>query len=230
MARFGLVRHKDDCSWQLARRWRSILQRLWDRAPEEKPTSPQAAAGERAPFIVDANVDTLYVSLFAHALPAELVERCEHYEAEAQHVDGPVETPCRVFDAALSMWKAGVGTSQTNCGISWSFLLRNAVVILRLRRSRLHGLIGSVRLSAECLWTCGPRAAFDGVRDALAAIWAGSGDSSPEEAERVFAAVRWQLAQLHLCVDVANWAPQPADLDRVLTCSCKTRRACALGG
>jgi hypothetical protein len=221
MARFGLVHHKDDCSRQLARRWRAVLQRLWHQASDEDSTAEKPPTGELAPFIADANVDTLYVSLFAYALPAALIERGARFKAEAQQVDASVETPWQVFDAPLSMWKAGVGTSQINRGVSWSFLLRNAFVMLRLRRVPLQGLISSVRLSAECLWTYGSHVALDGVRDALAAMWAGGWDGTVEAAAQEVAAVRWQLSQIHLCVDVANWAPQPADLDRVLTCSRK---------
>ncbi len=33
MAAFRLVRHRDDCRWQLSPHWRAILQRLWDRVP-----------------------------------------------------------------------------------------------------------------------------------------------------------------------------------------------------
>src|SRR5262249_40165138 len=40
MARFGLVRHKDDCSWQLSLRWRSLLRRLWEGTSEDEPPLP----------------------------------------------------------------------------------------------------------------------------------------------------------------------------------------------
>jgi hypothetical protein len=69
------------------------------------------------------------------------------------------------------MWQAGVGTSQAGRGVSWSFLLRNAYLMLRLRRSPLQDLIGSVRLSAEGLWTFGGRTALDGTREALRELW-----------------------------------------------------------
>jgi hypothetical protein len=54
MARFGLVRHREDCSWRLARRWRDILQRLWNGAPlddSDDDGSTAASTGELIPFI-----------------------------------------------------------------------------------------------------------------------------------------------------------------------------------
>ncbi len=95
-------------------------------------------------------------------------------------------------------------------GVSWSFLLRNAYVMVRLRRTPLQGLVGSVRLSAECLWTYGAHVALDGVREMLETMWGEAGRGS-------FSRLRWQLSQLHLCADVANFAPEPADLDRFVT-------------
>jgi hypothetical protein len=213
MARFGLVRHKDDCSWQLSLRWRSVLHRLWEGTPDEEPVllSPVSDA---TPFIADQNVDTLYVNLLAPALPRQLARECTALKARAQEVDQPVETPWRMFDAPLSMWKAGVGTSEKNKGVSWSFLLRNVYVMLRLRKSPLQQLVGSVRFSAECLWTHGPRAALDEMQQALAVMWGGPEDDNEEER---FDRVVWRLSQLHLCVDVANFVLEPADLDRIVT-------------
>jgi len=211
MARFGLVRHKDDCSWQLSLRWRSLLRRLWEGAPEEAPAA-LASAHETVPFIVDQNVDTLYVNLLASALPRRLANTCAILKAQAQEADQPVETPWRLFDAPLSMWKAGVGTSEKNKGVSWSFLLRNAYVMLRLRKTPRQQLVGSIRFSAECLWTYGPRTALDEAKDALARLW-----GEAEEEKEHFDHVVWRLSQLHLCVDVANFAPEPTDLERIVT-------------
>jgi len=98
--------------------------------------------------------------------------------------------------------------------VSWSYILRNARVMLLLRRAPLAGLVGSARLSAEALWTFGARAALDGLRADLGAIWNGC--------ERgTFAGVRWQVSQIHLCVDVARFVPAPGDLDRLVTRSLK---------
>jgi hypothetical protein len=211
MARFGLVRHKDDCSWQLSLRWRLLLRRLWDGMPEEVAAA-LSVGRDTAPFVVDQNVDTLYVNLLAPALPRQLARVCTTLKTQAQEADQPVETPWRMFDAPLSMWKAGVGTSEKNKGVSWSFLLRNAYVMLRLRKTPLQQLVGSIRFSAECLWTYGARQALDEAKDALAKMWA-----TPEEEDERFDLVIWRLSQLHLCVDVANFAPEPADLERIVT-------------
>jgi hypothetical protein len=211
MARFGLVRHKDDCSWQLSLRWRSLLLRLWEGTPEDEPAVPASAHGT-APFVVDQNVDTLYVNLLAPALPRRLANICATLKAQAQEADQPVETPWRVFNAPLSMWKAGVGTSEKNKGVSWSFLLRNAFIMLRLRKTPLQQLVGSIRLSAECLWTFGPRAALDEAKQTLGLMW-----GEPEQEPEGFDHLVWRLSQLHLCADVANFAPEPVDLDRIVT-------------
>ena len=117
-----------------------------------------------------------------------------------------------MFDAPFSMWKAGVGTSEKNKGVSWSFLLRNAYVMLRLRKTPLQQLVGSIRFSAECLWTHGPRPALDEAKRR----WHSCGVSQNRRV-RALIHVVWRLSQLHLCVDVANFAPEPADLERIVT-------------
>ena len=48
--------------------------------------------------------------------------------------------------------------------MSWSYILRNDMVMLLLRKSPLSGLVGSARLSAECLWTHSARGALDRLR------------------------------------------------------------------
>jgi hypothetical protein len=216
MAAHGLVRHRDDCTWRLALGWRGILLRVAAGLPPEPATEAISVnSGDLIPFIADTGVDTLYVHLYTEAgLPDVLVAACDAYKARAQEENATVETPWRFFDAPLSMYKAGQGTSQQARGVSWSFLLRNAWGQLLLRRTPLSGLVGSVRLSAECLWTYGPRGALDGMRADLEALWRTAGGCAPLE-------VRFQLSQIHLCADVANFRPTPADLDRLLTRSLK---------
>lgn len=211
MARLGLVRHKDDYSWQLSLRWRSLLRRLWEGTPEEEP-APLPLNHDTTPFIVDRNIDTLYVNLFAPALPRQLVNTCATLKAQAQEADQPVETSWRMYDAPLSMWKAGVGTSEKNKGVSWSFLLRNAYIMLRLRKTPLQQLVGSIRFSAECLWAHGPRPALNEAKQSLALMW-----GEPEQENEGFDHVVWRLSQVHLCADVANFAPEPVDLERMVT-------------
>ena len=77
MAVFRLIRHRDDCRWQLSPRWRAILQRLWDRLPPDEQATEGADSSptDQVSFIVDTGMDTLYVSLEANdGLPAALVE------------------------------------------------------------------------------------------------------------------------------------------------------------
>jgi hypothetical protein len=115
MALFRLMRHRDDCRWQLSAHWRAILQRLWDRLPPNEPTIEGSASNQpdRAPLIVDTGVDTLYVNLKASAgLPAALIDRCDALKALAQAEDRTVETPWVVFGAPLSMYKAGVNPHE----------------------------------------------------------------------------------------------------------------------
>jgi hypothetical protein len=160
-------------------------------------------------------VDILYVSLKARdGLPAALIDHCDALKTLAQANDQTVETPWLVFGAPLSMYKAGVGTRTQGRGVSWSYILRNAMVMLLLRKSPLSGLVGSARLSAECLWTYSAHSAPDRLRDDLASIWASAEPGS-------FCQVSWQLSQIHLCAYVANFEPEPADLSRLLTRSRK---------
>ncbi len=217
MAVFRLVRHRDDCRWQLSPRWRGVLQRLWDRLPPDEPGNEPAgpeSSGD-TPFIADTGVDSLYVNLKASdGLPIALINRCDDLKAVAQTEDRTVETQWLAFGAPLSMYKSGVGTSSKGRGVSWSYILRNGMVMLLLRKSPLSGLVGSARLSAECLWSHGARGALDRLRDDLASMWASAEPGS-------FRQVIWQLSQIHLCADVANFAPDPADLSRLLTRSRK---------
>ena len=217
MATHGLVRHTSDCRWELARRWRAVLLRLWEGAPAEDADVEgllDDSDVDGPPFVADRGVDTLYVSLFAEDIPSALVAACDALKAAAQGDDDTVEAPWVVLGAPLSMYKSGVGTSVKGRGVSGSYILRNAQVMLLVRRVPLSGLIGSVRLSAEALWMHGVRGALDGLRDGLALLW--------EECEPgSFARVRWQLSQIHLCVDVARLVPAPEDVDRLLMRSLK---------
>jgi hypothetical protein len=220
MATHRLVRHRDDCRWQLAPRWSAILRTLWAGSEEEgaaqSETSQQDAEGAAngPPFVTDWGVDTLYANLLsADGLPARLIAACEQLKARAQEADATAETPWLVLGAPLSIHKAGKGTDGRGRGVSWSYILRNALVMVVLRKTPLSGLLGSVRLSSECLWTHGPRAALDAVRADLRRMWTWGGAGGTGS----FKAVRWQLSQIHLCTDVARWSPQPADLERVVT-------------
>jgi hypothetical protein len=220
MARFGLVRHRDtDCRWRLCPRWQSILYRLWHGALDAEVAKEEAepvAAEPDQPFVADCGVDTLYAHLLSEQpLPARLVARCDALKARAQEEDTSVETPWVVLGAPLSMYKAGKGTDGSGRGVSWSYILRNAQVMVVLRKRPLGELLGSVRLSAEALWTLGPHQALDGVRSDLQRLWAGAGGRAS------YRALRWQLSQIHLAADVARFSPEPADLARVLTRSLK---------
>ena len=127
-AAHGLVRHTQDCRWELSRRWRARLLELMEGTPSEDEVAPTDDAGnelEGPPFVADRGVDTLYVSLFAEAVPPPLVEVCTQLKVRAQEEDETVETPWLVLGAPLSMYKSGVGTSATGRGVSWSFILRN---------------------------------------------------------------------------------------------------------
>ena len=215
IAHFRLVRHRDDCRWQLSPRWRAVLQRLWEEVADEDDAVPDSEPNLATPFVVDAGVDTLYANLLCEQdLPPALTAACDTYKSQAQSEDDTVETPWVVLGAPLSMFKAGKGTSGGGRGVSWSYILRNAMVMLVLRKTPLNQLIGSVRLSAEALWTLGPRQSLDRVRGDLRLMW---GSVAPGS----FKSVRWQLSQIHLCADIANFVPAADDLDRLLTRSLK---------
>ncbi len=88
--------------------------------------------------------------------------------------------------------------------------------MLLLRRTPLSGLLGSVRLGAECLWSFGARGALDGIRRDLDAFWADALGNP-----LLSAPVTYKTSQIHLCADIANWAPAPDALSRVVTRSLK---------
>lgn len=220
MGRFGLVRHSNwDCTYRLHRRWRAMLKRLWEGADEDE-AMPERVQGDETPFIVDANADTIYVSLLApdaeddeeldrlRLLPAHLNDLCQHLKEKAQEEDKAVPSLWSLFGCELMMFKAGVGTKGNGKGVSWSYLFRNDYVMLLLRKAPLGRLLGSVRLSAKLLWQFGPQVALDGVRQLIREMWSDA---------QAFYALTFRLSQLHLAVDMANFAPSPADLDRVLT-------------
>ncbi len=207
MATCKLVRHGQDCAWKLSKNWRAILTRLWDGAEDDgMPPPVQSAMGE--PFIVDAGFDTIYVSVLAEELPARLLGACVDLKALAQAQDNTVETPWLWFGAPLSMYKAGVGTKEKDKGVSWGYILRNESVMLLLRKTALNGIVGSVRLSSKVLWTWGALRALDEMKAALRRMW-----MDP----KAFQEMRFQTSQVHLCVDVANFRPQPEDLARIVT-------------
>ena len=217
MAQLGLVRHRDDCRWQLALRWQILLRRLCDGVALDAPDAIAAVqdVGDAQPFLVDCGVDTFYANLrSATGLPARLTAICDALKLRAQDADATVETPWAILGAPLSMYKSGKGTSGNGRGVSWSYILRNGMVMLVLRKTPFNGLLGSMRLSAEALWTRGVRAALDGVRDDLRLLWSWAEPGS-------FKSVSWQLSQIHLCVDVAHFSPMPTDLTRLLTRSVK---------
>src|SRR5262249_40950655 len=156
-----LVRHSNwDCTYRLHRRWRSILQHLWEGTDDEA-TSDAVPNFIGEPFIADANADTMYVSVLApeslddeeldklRLLPKQLDGLCTTTKEQAQAEDKAVVTPWQIFDTSLMMYKAGVGTKGDGKGVSWSYLLRNAYIMLRLRKSPLGQLLASFRLSAE---------------------------------------------------------------------------------
>lgn len=247
MATFKLVSHYDDCTWRLNRRWRTRLARLAQGLPpdEARERRKRGADEDADPFIADVGVDTLYVSLYGEEIPTALLEACDYYKDMAQEDDATIETEWLFFDAPLSMYKHGVGTGKGN-RVSWSFLLRNEYLQLLLRRTPLQGMFGSVRFSAQCLWTFGACGALDRFASDLDILWQamaggrvfrqvlstdgeetatdtadGRAIDTEDVAGEHISAVRFQLSQIHLCADVANFAPEPADLARVVSRSFK---------
>lgn len=103
MARFQLVRHRDDCRWQLSRRWHAILTRLWNGLPDEENTPAQVEADVMTqPFIAGRGVDTLYANLLSpDGLPSRLIAACDALKAKAQDEDMTVETP---WSARTPFW------------------------------------------------------------------------------------------------------------------------------
>lgn len=206
MARFRLITHREDCSWRLSAKWKAMLHRLAQGASDED-ASPASVEIAGAPFIVAQCVDTMNVNLLAEEVPANLVALCEHYKALAQAANKSVATPWLFAGAPLSMLKSGKGTGEQG-GVSWGFILRNEMAEVDIRKVPVSGIVASVRLSSECLWTNGPRAALDLMRSALQTMWTD---------RQAFREVRFCLSQIHLCADVAHFVLSPELVPRVRT-------------
>jgi hypothetical protein len=216
MARFGLIRHRDDCTWRLAKNWWFILQRLWDSTPNDPPPA-LPDADHPLPFVVDAGIDTLYVNLLAAAMPLGMLHACEALKALAQARDEPIETPWQLWGAPLSMWKAGKGSSKKGKGTSWGYILRNEWVELRLRKTAVGDIVGRVHFLAKLLWVHGPRPALDAVAGLLETLWFWDYDPEQDDPDDPLAMPRWQTSEMHLCADIAHFTLQAPDLERVIT-------------
>src|SRR5262249_57467015 len=112
--------------------------------------------------------------------------------------------------------RAGVNTKQSG-GVSWSYILRNPSLALRIRRSPLGGIIAQARLGSECLWRLTPRRALEDLDALVRRMWVQplpfrrgrlgrSGDASTKDP------AYWQVSQLHLAGDVAH---APLELEQV---------------
>ena len=195
MARFDLVRHREqDCAWRLSATWRDRLTRLIAQAPEDAPVKPPSYAGEPVRCVA-AGPDTMNINLLAEEVPAKLLDTCAEYKARAQADDQLVTTHWTYGDLPLLMFKAGKGTSGKD-RVSWSYILRNTMIELKLRKAPLGAMVGAVRLSAEALWTLGAKGALDAMRLMLRRMWA-----DPE----LFRDLTFQLSQVHLCADFAHF-------------------------
>ena len=205
MARFGLIQHRaTDCAWRLSPRWKTIFRQLLSRAPDEAlPTPPKLPTD---PFLVDFGVDTMYVNVLAEALPAALVANLTDFKQQAQAEDNTVLTPWVYDGAPLSMFKSGKGTTDKH-GVSWGYILRNEGIEIKLRKTAVSGIVVMVRLGAQPLWLKGAKPALDMMRSVLKSLWGGDD----------FDHVGFQLSQIHLCADIANFPLHPGVLSQIVS-------------
>jgi hypothetical protein len=205
MAHFGLVAHRtSDCAWRLSANWRKILDRLAQGLDDEdEPDKPNLLTD---PFVADYGVDTMYVNILADDLPARLAAMLTDLKQQAQAEDNTVVTPWVYDGAPLSMHKSGKGTTGKR-GVSWGYILRNESVEVKLRKSPISGIIAMVRLGSQPLWVHGPKVALDMMRSLLQAMWLHEG----------FDQVGFQLSQIHLCADIANFPLQVELLSRLVS-------------
>src|SRR5262249_29138570 len=82
MAQSKLVRHRDDCRWQVSQRWQGILNNLARGITDEKPQRPQES--DQVPFVVDFGVDTFYVNVLAEAVPTPFLTLAYELKERAQ--------------------------------------------------------------------------------------------------------------------------------------------------
>jgi hypothetical protein len=212
MARFKLVRHRNsDCTWQVHREWEVMLERLrqgildWENA-KKKPKTQQGK-----PFVVDWNIDTMYVNVLAEEVPFDLLRLCQQLKDQAQGDYLPVLTPWRFGDGFLNILPNGKAAPKTG-GVSWGYILRNDLVEIRLRKTPLSGIVAMVHFLAKTLWLNGAKQSLDMMQSTLKTMWA-----DPTEAAKI----GYQLSQMHLCADIAHFPLVPDLLPRLVTHSIK---------
>src|SRR5215469_4307891 len=204
MRKYHLVQHTRDCFWRLSPTWKDRLQALWQGVV--------AAVGERdpdvGPFLGDQQsvafgLDTWYLNrIDEEGLPPWLRTQLDDLQAQAKEQDDEIETPW-IFDGApLLMYRSGVASKPGQP--SWSYILRNNSLALRIRRSPLGGIIAQVQFSSECLWRLTPLEALNRLDAFFRKLWG---------VERG----RWQVSQAHIAHDVMNTTIEAEQLNRYVS-------------
>src|SRR5262249_37259253 len=149
MRKARLVRHRSDCAWALSPRWRTILLELWHGITKAEGERSPDTTREPLPYSVAAGIYTWYLNpLHPTGVTPELKMQLEDLQEQARHNDDEVETPWRYDGTPLLMYRAGVNTNQGG-GVSWSYILRNASLILLIRKAPLGSIIAQARMGSE---------------------------------------------------------------------------------
>ena len=196
MSHFKLVRHRNsDCTWQVSLRWESILRNLAKGIVEQEQPTIKRPLSDAPPFLVDYGVDTMYVNALADELPLHLLTALTDLKDAAQVAYKPILTPWLFGGVSLMLLPNGKAAGEHG-GVSWGYILRNKWAEIRLRKKQVSSIIGVVHLLAESLWLNGSERSLDLMERTLKQMW---GDPD------LYNDIHYQVSQLHLCADIANF-------------------------
>jgi hypothetical protein len=206
MRRWKLLRHVTGCYWQLYSGWKARLEEYWRAVVQEQGERVPPPDPERPPHVVAAGIDTWYLNVIDdEGLPSKLRQSLDELQRQAQDDEEEIDLDVLVDGAPLRLFRFGASRQQGG-GVSWSYILHNASVVILLRRVPLGGIVGQIRLGSEYLWRCTPAGALTEVQNLFRRWWA------PTQRE-----ARWQVSQIHWAVDVSNTTLEREQLDRYVS-------------
>jgi hypothetical protein len=206
------VRHTQDCQWALSPTWKPRLISLWQGVTKCEGERTRADEPEKLPYSLGAHIDTWYLNrIDDRGLTPDLAVALDDLQEQAQHNELEVDTPWTYDGTPLGMYRHGSSAAQSG-GVSWSYILRNASLMLLIRRKPLGGIIAQARLGSECLTRLTAKRALEELDVLVRRMWSGSA-----RRPKNYAGARWQVSQVHLAHDVANTTLELEQLDRYVS-------------
>jgi hypothetical protein len=206
MRRWKLLRHVTGCYWQLYSDWKTRLEGYWRAVVQEQGERVPPPDPERPPKVVAVGIDTWYLNVSDdEGLPPKLRQALDDLQRQAQEDEDEIDLDVLIDGAPLRLFRFGASRQQGG-GVSWSYILHNASLVILLRRVPLGGIVGQIRLGSEYLWRCTPADALTEVQNLFRRWWA------PTQRE-----ARWQVSQIHWAVDVSNTTLESEQLEHYVS-------------